>query len=391
MTQSATPTSAKPRILLAMVTVGNGHKAPADALEHGLEHLYRERFDIDVLDFTLATGDAAFDKQHKSSWDLMLKYPKTAYWGQRFIDTLPPPSWVRFVTGRMVAQHAQNAAEFVKKNNYDLMVATHFFTLQALAIAKTQHGVTIPLVGINTDPFDAHVMWAENHADEMICSSEQAKAKLVKNGVSEKKISVFGYPLGLAFLDDSLSQAEARAQLGLKPDKLTVLQSAGGEGIGGQLEGFVTAALKADLDLQYVVACGRNEKLYAHLQMLAAKHTGRLELLPQGFITNMQDWIVASDLVLGKAGAATTFEALALKRPIFHTSYAAYNERTNIDFCVEAGIGRYVKTPAELVEVLKPLVDDRSELEALSAKIEALNIEAGTLSIARHLVETYLG
>ena len=373
-----------------MVTVGNGHKAPADALKAGIERLYPDRFEIDVLDFTLATGDADFDKQHKASWDFMLKYPKTAYWGQRFIDTLPPASWVQFVTGRMVAEHAQHAARFVQAKDYDLMVATHFFTLQALGIAKTKHGVNIPLVGLNTDPFDAHVMWAQRDADEMMCSSPQAKEKLVRKGVAAEKVSVFGYPLGLAFLDTTLSQSEARKKLGLAQDKLTVLQSAGGEGIGGQLEGFVKAALTADLDMQYIVACGRNEKLYAHLRDLAARHKGKLELLPQGFITNMQDWIVASDLVLGKAGAATTFEALALKRPIFHTSYAAYNERTNIDFCVSSGIGRYVKTPSELVALLRSQTTDKRELMALSSKIAALDIQAGTFDIARHLVETYL-
>ena len=381
----------KPRILLAMITVGNGHKAPADALREGFERLYPGRFEIDVLDFTLAAGDASFDKRHKASWDLMLKFPQTAYWGQRFIDEVPPASWVRLVTGLMLAGHASHAADFVKAKQYDLLVATHFFTLQALAIAKHRHGVSAPLVGLNSDPFDAHVMWAERGADEMIASSGIAKAKLTAKGVPAEKVSIFGYPLGLKFLETHKAKAEARTELGLKPDKLTVLQSAGGEGIGGQLEGFVEAVRTADLNVQYVVACGRNEALYKRLERMAEKHKGRLELLPQGFITNMQDWITASDLVLGKAGAATTFEALALERPIFHTSYAGYNERTNIDFCVENGVGRYVKTPAELVALLGGLSTDPTELDALSEKIRNLNIRPGTLDIVRHLVKRYLG
>lgn len=380
----------KPRLLLAMITVGNGHKAPADALKAGIDRLYPDQFEVEVLDFTLAVGDTEFDKNHKASWDRMLARPELAYWGQRFIDTVPPPGLVHFVTGQMVRQHAAHAAEFIKKQHYDLVVATHFFTLQALAIAREKHGLEIPLVGVNTDPFDAHVMWAEARADEIIASSPLAKEKLVCKGVAPDKVSIFGYPLGLAFLDQTLTKAEARAQLKLEPDSLTVLQSAGGEGIGGQLEGFVKAALDADLDMQYIVACGRNEKLHAHLSNLAAHHKGKLRLLPQGFVSNMQDWITASDLVLGKAGAATTFEALALKRPIFHTSYAAYNERTNIDYCVAAGIGRYVDKPADLVALLRPLVKDNSELLELSQKIASLAIQPGTLAIAQHLVESYL-
>ena len=104
----------------------------------------------------------------------------------------------------------------------------------------------------------------------------------------------------------------------------------------------------------------------------------------------MQEWIAASDLVLGKAGAATTFEALVMNRPIFHTNYVAYNEKTNVDFCIEKDIGRYIPEPKMLVELLEPLTKDRTPLEHLSQKIADLNLKPGTLDIAKHLIETYL-
>jgi 1,2-diacylglycerol 3-beta-galactosyltransferase len=380
----------KPRILLAMITVGNGHKAPADALKAGIEKLYPDQFEIDVLDFTLAVGDADFDKRHKDSWDWMLENPKFAYWGQLFMDKAVPASATRFVQGQMVADHAKNAARFVKEREYDLLIATHFFTIRALAIAKQKYGVEAPLVGINTDPFDAHALWAEKRATEMIVSSRLAKKGMMEKGVPSSKLKMFGYPLGLQFMNNPLTKEKARAKLGLDPNKLTVLQSAGGEGLGGQLEKFARAVLKAHLDVQYIIACGRNEDLYSHFQRLNQKYKGPTNLLPQGFITNMQEWIAASDLVLGKAGAATTFEALVMNRPIFHTSYVAYNEKTNVDFCIEKGIGKYVPEPKMLVELLEPLTKDKMPLEYLSQKIADLNLKPGTLEIAKYLVETYL-
>jgi UDP-N-acetylglucosamine:LPS N-acetylglucosamine transferase len=380
----------KPRILLAMIKVGNGHKAPADAIQAGIEKLYPSQFDIDVLDFTLSVGDEDFDKRHKESWDWMLENPKLTYWGERLFVKRAPVQATRFVQRQMVASHARNAATFVKTQNYQLMIATHFFSIQALTIAKQKYGVTAPLIGINTDPFDAHAMWAEKDADEMIVSSRLAKKRLMEKGVPGSKIKIFGYPLGLQFMDNPLTKAEARAKLGLDPHKLTILQSAGGEGLGGQLEKFARAVLKAHLDVQYVIACGRNQELHLHFQRLNHKYKGPTTLLPQGFITNMQEWIAASDLVLGKAGAATTFEALVMNRPIFHTSYVAYNEKTNVDFCIEKGIGNYIPEPKMLVDLLEPLINDKSPLEQLSQKIQSLNIRPGTLDIAKHLVETYL-
>ena len=374
-----------------MITVGNGHKAPAEAIQVALERLYPNQFKIDVLDFTAEVGDIEFDKRHKESWNWMLEYPRFAYWGQVLVDSLVPVEATRFVQRRLLSQHAKNAAHYIKAKQYDLIIATHFFTIQAIAIAKAKYGVKTPLIGINTDPFDAHAMWAEPGVDEMIVSSQIAKDRLVNKKVPPEKIKIFGYPLGLQFLEHHTSKDYARGELGLDPKMLTILQSAGGEGIGGQLEEFITAVLEANLPVQYVIACGRNTNLAHHLTGVAAKYPrAKTKFIPKGFIGNMQTWLAASDLVLGKAGAATTFEALVIGRPIFHTSYVAFNEKTNIDWCVEQGVGRYIAKPEQLVEVLRSFLDHPMDLVALEDRVKNLGIEVGTLEIAEHLVQKYI-
>lgn len=389
--QSPSSSSRKPRILIAMITVGNGHKAPADAIHAALERLYPNSFDIDVLDFTAEVGSKTFDRNHKNSWDWMLENKWFPYWGQRFIDETVPGSITRGFLEQFMKDHAHAAAKYIKAKDYDLVVSTHFFTLQALGIAKERYDLSMPIVGINTDPFDGSILWAESRIDEMIVSSHLAKQKLMSLGIPERKLKIFGYPLGLKFVDLDLNQAQAREKLGLEPDKLTIMQSSGGEGLGGNLEQFVQAALSANLDIQYIVACGRNEELLRHLTDLAERNTGKTKLLPQGFITNMHEWLVATDLVLGKAGAATTFEALALNRPIFHTSYVAYNEKTNVDFCVNSGIGLYIPKPEMLVATLKLFLNDKAQLNKYAERLKELDLSPGTLDIARDLVESHLG
>jgi UDP-N-acetylglucosamine:LPS N-acetylglucosamine transferase len=380
----------KPRILLAMITVGNGHKAPAEAIRSGIERLYPDQFEIDVPDFTIATGNEDFDRQHKASWDWMLARPSFAYWGQRLMDSLVPVPVMRAYLKRLLASHAKNAAAYVKARDYDLMLATHFFTIQALTIAKLKHGVQAPLIGLNADPFDAHIMWLEPDVDEMICSSDLAKSRLVRKGMPSDKISIFGYPLDLRFLDFHMTQQEARASLGLVPDQLTIIQSAGGEGIGGQLEAFVHAILDSDLPVQYAVACGRNTKLFEDFVALSKRYTGKVKFLPQGYVTNMPTWIAASDLVLGKGGPATTFEALAMGRPIFHTSLVAYNEQMNVDYCIQQGVGKYVPRPSDVVKLLEGFIQNPESLAQITQKVKNLDLKMGTLDIAKHIVETYL-
>ena len=379
----------KARILIAMIAVGNGHKAPAEALRAGIEKLYPGTFDIDVPDFSMATGDLAFDKRHKASWDWMLAHPRWTYLGQRLLDTLIPVKLTHAFKEKSLQEHAEHAASYVKEQGYDLLVATHFYAIQALAMARQKHDLEIPLVGVLTDPFDGNALWAEPRLDEMIVASETAKKNLSKRGIAPEKLTVMGYPLGLQFTELALTKAEARAKLGLPQDKLVILQSAGGEGIGGQLGRFVRAVLAADLELVYTVICGRNEALFSELGSLSNAN-GKTQLHPQGFVSNMHEYLVASDLVLGKAGAATTLEALAVGRPIFHTSYASHNEKTNVTFCEEKGVGHLVDDPKDLVSLLTTYLENPTELSALTNRVKALKLEPGTLAIAKHLVETYL-
>jgi processive 1,2-diacylglycerol beta-glucosyltransferase len=386
-----TATVMKRRILLAMITVGNGHKAPADAIKAGIEKLYPEQFVPEVLDFTAAVGDVAFDKRHKGSWNWMLEYPQVAYWGQVLLDSLVPVEAIRFGQGVMLAQHAENAARFLQQNQYDLIVATHFFTVQAIAIAKQKHGIKTPLVAINADPFDAHAMWAEPRVDEMIVASEIAQKRLLHKKMPASKITVMGFPLGLPFLEYHASPTQARLELGLAPDLPTVVQSAGGEGIGGNLEQFVAAVFEADLPVQYVVICGRNQALVSRLEALKARYANaKTKLVVNGFVSDMYRWLAAADLVLGKAGASTTMEALAMKRPIFHTSYVAYNEKANLDWCLLHGVGRYVPKPEELVGLLRGYLEQPQTLAALQQKVRELGVSGGTLEVAQHLVRRYL-
>lgn len=367
-----------------MIEVGGGHKAPALAIKAGLERLYPGKLDIEVLDFMKAVGNTKLDLRHKASWNWMLNHPRAAYLGQTALDRAVPIQVTRWVQRQMLAPHVERAGRYVSERGYDLLVCTHFMPLQSLAIAKKKLGLKVTLVGVNTDPFDGHALWAEPGADELIVSSQQSKDFLVGKGVPAEKIRIFGYPLGLTFTDVAEDQDAMRHKLGLEMSRLTVLQSAGSEGLGGQLERFVAAVLAANLDVQYIVACGRNRTLLERLRQLAQR-AGATTLIPQGFIGNMQEWIIASDLVLGKAGAASTFEPLALGRPIFHTSFVAPNEKRNLEFCLQHGVGAYVSRPETLVEVLRGFIGDHERLNTLSRKIKALKLGSGTLDIAAHL------
>jgi 1,2-diacylglycerol 3-beta-galactosyltransferase len=385
-----TPGGGRPHILIAMIEAGGGHRAPAMALQAALQRSWPDRFDIDVLDIMHHLGEDALDRRHKRSWKWMLAHPRVTFVLQNLIDRVIPVSWTQAVQAWMLQGFSRRLAAFVRAQGYDLVVGVHFMPLLAAAMARRRGELDATLVGIDTDPFDGHALWAVRGVDEIVVASDEARALLRAKGVPAERLPIFGYPLSLAFVDEVPTLAAARRGLGLDADRLTVLHTPGGEGIGGNVEGIAGAVLEADLDLQYVVVTGRNEQLRARLQHLADAHAaagGRTRLQVVGFATNMPEWIAASDLVIGKAGAASTFEALALGRPIFHTSYVAPNEKRNLDYCMQHGIGGYVPRPRDVVALLAPLCEDRAPLRAWQERVAALGFRPGTLAIAAHLAD----
>lgn len=383
----------RPTVLLAMITVGQGHKTAADALAAHLERSAPGRFDLRVLDFTAAVGDAAFDRRHKASWDAMLAYPWSAYWGQRLLDRVVPVGATRAVTRLMLTDHARHAAAYVLALRPALVVATHFFTLRALGIARRTFGLDVPVVGLNPDPLDAHALWLEPAADEMIVFSPQARRDLTKRGMPAEKVSVFPY-LMRPDVPHPGSARDARLALGLDPDRFTVLHSAGGQGIGGRLEASVDAVLALDPDVQYVVVCGRNERLRERLAARGEAHRGRARLVARGFVTDIPRHLRAADVVVGKAGPASTFEALISGCPVLHTSFAAANEKAVLDACLAWGVSAYLPSPERLARRVAVLAEDASgdgsELAAWRARVEALELRNGGGALAEHLLERYL-
>ena len=384
------PFVSRPAILLAMITVGQGHKTAADALAAHIERIWPGRFDVEILDFTSAVGDLELDRRHKASWDAMLARPWTAYWGQRLIDTVVPVGVSRAVQGAMLDDHARHAAPFIASRGYDLVIATHFFTVQALGMARARHGLAVPVVGINPDPLDSHALWAEPRVTEMVVFSEAAARDLTRRGVPDDRVSVFPYLMRPEF-PPACDREETRRALDLDPEAFTVVHSAGGQGIGGNVMASVDAVMALGLDLEYVVICGRNEALRERVAERAARHGGPGRLRATGFVTNMPEWVCASDVMVGKAGPASTFEALISGRPVLHTSFAAANEKAVLDFCVKHGVGAYVPHERQLADRVRTFAQDPAHLAEIHARIDALGLQNGGPELARHLVDRYFG
>lgn len=362
--------------LFATIAAGGGHVATANAMAEELKRRYAGAVSTHVSDIMAEFGFEALDRHHKQSWKRMLKRPQLVRTGQRLTDATP--GLTRALQNLLLDRFAREAADRLNERTPDLVVANHGWLATALTRSRRKYGLKVPVVVYATEPFDASALWAEPQVDEMIAPSLSAREDLVRLGVPATSIRVLGYPVRQAFLKPP-DKAAARAALDLDAN-FTCLLSLGAEGVAG--EALSIARLLVERGHQVLAVAGRNVTLERALIELAADNP---RLAPFGFTDRMPELLAAADVVIGKAGPASTMEALAVGRPVVVTAFAGLNEERVVRFLETRNLGAYAPDittlDAELERWAAPAARERA-----AATAAALDFAGMTGRLAEHLM-----
>src|SRR5271157_3809550 len=213
--------------------------------------------------------------------------------------------------------NTQPMIRMLKREQPDLCIATHFLPAEILAwlIAKkklqARHAIVV------TD-YDVHASWLCRTVDRYYVAMQESLEYLANIGVPREKLHVSGIPIDPLF-EKSVSASDARKKLGLAASETVLLLSAGGYGVG-PLELLVKDLLAMQRPWQIVAIAGKSELLKRKLDAMAKgagkAPAGHPRLVPVGFTTEMDQYMAAADLLIGKAGGLTTSEALARELPM---------------------------------------------------------------------------
>ena len=373
---------ARPGILFATVAVGGGHVATAHAMSEGIERYYPGRFALRVSDYADELGVTGFDRRHKAFWRLALRYPFIARNGQRLIDSFPRTT----VAGQrgLVRGFARAAAEHLGRERPLLVVSNHGLVTSGLALAQERYGLRVPVLTYATEPYNISAYWADHRADHVVVPAEAVRRDLVSMGVPAHKVSVSGYPVRQSFLN-APSKAAAREELGLE-DRFAALISLGGEGVIGGPKRLIKSVSDSGIHPQVIVITGRNAKLRRELE--DAEIPG---LRVEGYVEKMALRVAAVDVVIGKAGPASVYEALAVGRPVLVTGHAGLNELGVARFVEREKLGCRANSPAALSEAVRRYAENPVLLEAVERRSRRLDLAGDTERLAHHIVRYALG
>ncbi|MBN1864280.1 MAG: hypothetical protein JW808_05215 [Victivallales bacterium] len=174
--------------------------------------------------------------------------------------------------------------------NPDHVICTHFTPAEMFDRARRK-GVKTPPVSVVVTDFDVHWMWVYHNMDEYFVAEKESAARLASRSIVPEKTHVTGIPICPAFARNYSANA-IRAELGLHPDKTTVLLLVGGFCIN-KIDILARNLLLHDIKSQLIAVAGKNETLHHSLERISREFPNRLVVA--GYTKKIENFMAASD------------------------------------------------------------------------------------------------
>lgn len=350
------------RILLLSGRTGAGHVMAARAVEGEFRRSGLSVTHLDAYAFV-----PAFYRWVYTSLHLNLLEFVPDWYGPLYERGSVSPTLARIQQG-LTAQSRPAFARVLGQVRPAVVMATHALGCALAAPLKEAFGYR--LVVLTTD-YRAHAFQVHPAVDCYCASHELAAQDLRHAGIPDERVVVTGIPLRPQF-DALPDRAAARRQLGLQADRPVVLVTRGGMAAGQETVGLLRALLgsPALASCQIVAVLGQRPRGYA---LVATQVPPSPRLRVERFVANMETYLAAADVVVGKAGGLSSTETFAAGRPLVIYAPNAGIEDANVARFVAVGAAINAgRSPARVVDAVREILGSPSQRAALVAAGRAL-------------------
>ncbi len=263
---------------------------------------------------------------------------------------------------------------YIKDNNYDLIICTHLFPSMALTAIKKD--CNIHFINVATD-YECIPFWNETKPDYFVIPSILLKDDFVKKGISEDILLPLGIPVSSSFKNNIKN-------IKIKTDKDIILLTSGSMGFGKMKE-LVNTLIKEFPNIYFIVICGNNEKLESELLKIK---NDNLKII--GFTKDMNAYMNLSKVVITKPGGLTTSEVATLNKPLIHMMPIPGVENYNASFYEENKMSLKAVSIEEVVSKLRELLESKELQEKLTCNQRKIINENSASDLVKFVKEKYM-
>lgn len=328
----------KKRILILTCSHGSGHKMVAQTLKDTFDPSKCEVFVRDLFNEISPTVNHLIEKCYLLSYTIGKDFYKKLYYGAEKSTTQDSLYKLWTLTQNTLMR-------MVEEIHPDCIVNTYMYTITAILNDKGY--LDLPIYTVVTD-FCIPAAWIHPATTKYYVACDNVVNTLVADGIPQSRIKRTGIPIRPSFYKHCDRRATAE-KYGLNPHKHTLLICAGTHGVLKDLK-RITTTLSRDEDLQTVVICGRNKKLFQELKALNHEN-----IVVLGFVSDIHELYRFSDIMVTKPGGITLSEVVVTQLPTILYQPTPGQEGENAQWFQHKNAAVIANTPTELIVAIQNL------------------------------------
>lgn len=354
------------RLIVISVSAGAGHVRAAQALEAAAQ---QRGCDITAVHVdAMALVPKLFRKLYAESYITLIN-AAPALWSWLYRATDKPRAADRVTKVRQAIErlNTRRLIARLRELDGDAVICTHFLPAQLLS-RLIKRGEWDRPVFVQVTDYDVHGLWVHDHLHGYFAADDEIAWRMANRGLDPQQVHVTGIPIHPIFAEPR-DRVACAAELGLDPQRPTVLLMSGGHGVG-DLAALAERLLALPGPHQLIALAGRNAKLLERLRTLAMAHPNRL--LPLGFTPTIERVMTCADLAVSKPGGLTTAECLAVGLPLIVVSPIPGQEERNMHYLMEGGAAWQACDGAALAYRVQRLLATPERLQTMAANARRL-------------------
>lgn len=365
----------KKKVVVTFCEAGQGHIVTAEAIAEALEKKYSKEIEVERAYVFRDSNDKDLQNYEKfaiqevkranrNKFHLAIQLISMKIFGEQ--------GTLRVSFNTVFSSVKKKLIKKYQEMNADAIVSTYFAPYHISVCAKKKRKINSLVVGYDPD-HNVHGWW-DRRGDLFITNNPDATKEAIEvRKMDADKVKTVNFIARQQIIDCNGTKQEYRKKLGIPKDKFAVIL-ADGAYAAAKLEEYTDALLKTKLPITIIPVCGKNEKLYQKYTKLKEKLPQNITLLPQPFLTNIEEFYAASDLFITKAGPNAITDCVFMHTPIMTNFYSGEIEKTSNDLFTktyEAGVycpdklkakklvESYIKNP----ELLKKYVENTHKID----------------------------
>ena len=321
------------------------------------------------------------EKINQAAWRIMLRIP---FVEKHLFRSLDRSGWgISFIIRAVRLFGTRTLRKRLAATRPDFIFATHPYPGTVLSTLLHDLGENIPVYFYSTDVFSAPAVSICPYLRKFLIPTEEGAERVRAMGQPASSIMLCPFPLQRSVADQpKLSKDEARRKIDIEEGKFTIQLNFGGEGLGSLT--LLEDILKEDLPVQIVIIGGIKKEMRKRIEHVISQYGGRnAKVLIRGFISNVSEYLAASDVIAGRAGINTIAEAIYAHRPFLITELV-YIVRDSAEYIEKYHVGWNAAGDREKqIGIIRDLAAHPDKLESLDRNFDEVPIEYS----ARHLAE----